>query len=81
MDKERAKNLGTESEQGEPIETPCDDSAQKSSRLFTTPDGAPALPEPIESPCDNERRTEKPVKSATVNKRSKTAKKGEIAFD
>ena len=76
MDKERAKHLGNESEQGDTVATPCDDTTTSA-----TPDGAPALPEPIESPCDNERRTEKPIKSDSVKRRSKTAKKGEIAFE
>lgn len=81
LDKERAKHLGNNSEQGEPIETPCDDSAQKSSPQITTLEGAPTLSEPIESPCDNGRGVKSTAEHTSVKKRNKTAKKGEIAFD
>lgn len=80
MDKERAKHLGNESEQGEPIETPCDDTP-KGSQPSATPEGAPALSEPIESPCDNGQRAKRPTSDTPIKKRSKTANKGEIAFD
>ena len=81
MDKERAKHLGHESEQGDTDTTPCDDSAQKSIQFFATPDRAPALSEPPKSPCDNGPRAKRPTSDTSVKKRSKTANKGEIAFD
>ena len=80
LDKERAKHLGNQSEEGEPSTTPCDDSAQKSSPQITT-STAPALPEPIKSTSDNGQRAEQPSKPTPVKKRSKTANKGEIAFE
>lgn len=81
MDKERAKHLGNESEQGEPIETPRDDTPTRASEPSATPEGAPALSEPIESPCDNGPRAKRPTSDTPIKKRSKTANKGEIAFD
>lgn len=81
MDKERAKHLGNESEQGEPIETPRDDTPTRASEPSATPEGAPALSEPIESPCDNGQRAKRPTSDTPIKKRSKTANKGEIAFD
>lgn len=81
MDKERAKHLGNESEEGEPIETPRDDTPTRASEPSATPEGAPALSEPIESPCDNGRRAKRPTSDTPIKKRSKTANKGEIAFD
>lgn len=81
MDKERAKHLGNESEQGEPIETPRDDTPTRASEPSATPEGAPALSEPIESPCDNGQRAKRPTSDIPIKKRSKTANKGEIAFD
>lgn len=81
MDKERAKHLGNESEEGEPIETPRDDTPTRASEPSATPEGAPALSEPIESPCDNGQRAKRPTSDTPIKKRSKTANKGEIAFD
>ena len=81
LDKERAKHLSNDSDEGEPSTTPRDDSAQKSSQLFATPERAQTLSEPIKSPSDNGRRTKQPAEPASVKKRSKTANKGEIAFD
>lgn len=81
MDKERAKHLGHESEEGEPSTTPCDDTAQKGSSPSATPDRAPTLSESPKSPCDNGRGTKPTTSDTSVKKRSKTAKKGEIAFD
>lgn len=81
MDKERAKHLGNESEQGEPIETPRDDTPTRAGEPSATPEGAPALSEPIESPCDNGPRAKRPTSDTPIKKRSKTANKGEIAFD
>ena len=80
LDKERAKHLGNDSDEGNTDTTPRDD---------TTPSGnepspasaAPTLSEPIASPCDNGRRAKQPTQPASVKKRSKTANKGEIAFN
>ena len=80
MDKERAKHLGNESDEDDTGTTPCDDTTTRRSEPSATR-SAPALSEPIESPCDNGRRIEQPTSTASVKKRSKTAKKGEIAFD
>ena len=80
MDKERAKHLGNKSDEGEPSTTPCDDTTQKSSQFFAT-SGAPALSEPIAATSDNGQRAEQPPEPTSVRKRSKTAKKGEIAFN
>ena len=81
MDKERAKHLGNESEEGDSSPTPCDDTTQKGSSPSATPERAPALSEPIESPCDTGQRAKRTAGDASVKKRSKTANKGEIAFD
>ena len=80
MDKERAKHLGNQSEEGEPSTTPRDDTTASASEPSASPERAPALSEPIESPCDNGQRAKKPTESTPVKKRSKTANKGEIAF-
>lgn len=83
MDKERAKHLGNNSDEGEPSTTPCDDKTASGSSPSATI-ATPALSEPIESPCDNGQRASKPSKPSKpepVKKRSKTANKGEIAFD
>ena len=79
MDKERAKHLGNESEQGEPSPTPCDDTATRANEPSTT-SAATALSEPTESPSDNGRRAKRPTSDTSVKKRNKTANKGEIAF-
>ena len=83
MDKERSKHLGNDSEAVDTDTTPCDDTTTREREPSATSAtrSAPALSEPIESPCDNGRRIEKPTSTASVKKRSKTAKKGEIAFD
>lgn len=83
MDKERAKHLGNESVEGEPSTTPSDDTTTRGNEPSPTI-ATPALSEPIESPCDNGQRASKPSKPSKpepVKKRSKTANKGEIAFD
>ena len=80
MDKERAKHLGNESDEGDPGTTPCDDTPTRGREPSAT-STAPALSEPIELPRDNGRRAERPTSTDSVKKRSKTAKKGEIAFD
>lgn len=80
LDKERAKHLGNDSDAGDTDTTPRDD---------TTPSGnepspasaTPTLSEPIASPCDDGRRAKQPTQPASVKKRSKTANKGEIAFN
>ena len=82
MDKERAKHLGNDSEEGDTGTTPCDDtptSENDPSETSTTP----ILSEPITSPRDNGQRASKtaePDKPETVKNRSKTANKGEIHF-
>lgn len=81
MDKERAKHLGHDSVEGEPSATPCNDTPTSGSEPSPTPDRAPALPEPIESRRDNGQRATATTDATSVKKRSKTAKKGEIAFD
>lgn len=81
MDKERAKHLGNESDEGDTSTTPCDDTPTRASEPSATPEGAPALSEPIESPCDNGQRAKRPTSDTPIKKRSKTANKGEIAFD
>ena len=80
MDKERAKHLGNESEEGDTGTTPCDDTTTRANEPSAT-STAPALPEPIESNRDNGQRAKRTTIDTSVKKRSKTAKKGEIAFD
>ena len=80
MDKERSKHLGNDSEEGDTGTTPCDDTTTKGSSPSATR-SAPALSEPIESPCDSGQRAKRPTSTDSVKKRSKTAKKGEIAFE
>ena len=79
MDKERAKHLGNESEEGEPGATPCDDTPTLANEPSAT-SAAPALSEPIESPSNMGQRATRTTSDASVKKRNKTAKKGEIAF-
>lgn len=79
MDKERAKHLGHDSEESEPSTTPRDDSPTSGSQPSPT-STASTLSEPIESPSDNGQRAKRPTSDTSVKKRSKTAKKGEIAF-
>lgn len=79
MDKERAKHLGHDSDEGEPSTTPRDDSPTSGSQPSPT-STASTLSEPIESPSDNGQRAKRPTSDTSVKKRSKTAKKGEIAF-
>ena len=81
MDKERAKHLGNDSEPGDTGTTPCDNTTTRGNEPSQTPDRAPALSEPIKSPCNDRRGAEQPPKPTPVKKRSKTAKKGEIAFE
>ena len=80
MDKERAKHLGNNSDEGDTGTTPCDDTTTCGREPSATR-STPALSDPIKSPCDNGRRIERPAETNSVKKRSKTAKKGEIAFD
>ena len=83
MDKERAKHLGNNSDEGEPGATPCDDTPTRANDPSETPSGATALSEPTQSPSDNGQRASKtaePDKPETVKNRSKTANKGEIHF-
>ena len=80
MDKERAKHLGNESDADDTVTTPCDDTTTRGREPSAT-STAPALSDPIESPRDDGRRTERAPSPTSVKKRSKTAKKGEIAFD
>lgn len=80
MDKERAKHLGNESAEGEPIETPCDNTTTRANEPSTT-SAATALSEPTESPSDNGQRAKRTTGDTSVKKRSKTANKGEIAFE
>ena len=80
MDKERAKHLGNESEADDTGTTPCDDTTTREREPSAT-STAPALSDPIESPCDDRQRATQPPSPTSVKKRSKTAKKGEIAFD
>lgn len=79
MDKERAKHLGNDSNEGEPSTTTCNDTTPSGSQPSAT-STASTLSEPIESPCDNGRGTKRPTSDTSVKKRSKTANKGEIAF-
>ena len=81
MDKERAKHLGNDSEPDDTGTTPCDNTTTRGNEPSQTPDRAPALSEPIKSPCNDRRGAEQPPKPTPVKKRSKTAKKGEIAFE
>lgn len=79
MDKERAKHLGHDSEESDTSTTPRDDSPTSGSQPSPT-STASTLSEPIESPSDNGQRAKRPTSDTSVKKRSKTAKKGEIAF-
>lgn len=81
LDKERTKHLGHDSDADNTSTTPCDNSTPSASDTSTT-SAAPALSGPIESPSDDEQRVGKSVSaSPSVKKRSKTANKGEIAFN
>lgn len=84
MDKERAKHLGNESDESDTSTTPSDDTTTKGSSpsaTSATPDRAPILSEPPTAPCDDGQRATRTTSDNSVKKRSKTAKKGEIAFD
>lgn len=80
MDRERAKHLGHESDEGDPDPTPCDDTTTRADEPIPT-SAAPALSEPIAATSDNGQRAKQPAGDASVKKRNKTDKKGEIAFD
>lgn len=80
LDKERAKHLGDNSDEGDTGATPRDDTTPSRSQPSATIT-APTLSEPTESPCDNGQRAKQPAQPTSVKKRSKTANKGEIAFD
>lgn len=80
LDKERAKHLGNDSEEGDQGATPCDDTTTSGNEPSPT-STAPVLSEPTSRACDDEQRAKRPTDPTSVKKRSKTAKKGEIAFD
>lgn len=80
LDKERAKHLGNDSEEGDQGATPCYDTTTSGNEPSPT-STAPALSEPTSIPCNDEQRAKRPTDPTSVKKRSKTAKKGEIAFD
>lgn len=80
LDKERAKHLGNNSDEGDISTTPCDDKTASGKEPSPT-STATTLSEPIESPRDNGQRAKQPARDTSVRKRSKTANKGEIAFD
>lgn len=83
IDKERAKHLGTNSEESDNSPTPCDDTTTSGNEPSPTsePSRATTLQQPIETPCDNGQRAKRPTSDTSVRKRNKTANKGEIAFD
>ena len=80
LDKERAKHLGNDSDAGDTDTTPRDDKTPSGNEPSPA-SAAPTLSEPIASPCDDGRRAKQPTQPASVKKRSKTANKGEIAFN
>lgn len=80
LDKERAKHLGNNSDADDPGETPCEDTTTSGHEPSPTRT-ATTLSEPTESPSDNGQRAKQPTQPTSVKKRSKTANKGEIAFD
>lgn len=80
LDKERAKHLGNNSDEGDISTTPSDDKTASGKEPSPTRT-ATTLSEPIEAPCDNGQRAKRPACDTSVRKRSKTANKGEIAFD
>lgn len=80
LDKERAKHLGNDSDAGDPITTPCDDTTTSGNEPSPT-SPTPALSEPTSTPSDDGQRAKRPTDATSVKKRSKTANKGEIAFD
>ena len=79
LDKERAKHLGNDSNEGDNSTTPRDDTPTSGNEPSPTR-AATTLSEPIESPSDNGQRAERPSRDTSVKKRNKTANKGEIAF-
>ena len=79
MDKERAKHLGNESNEGDTDTTPCDNTTQKGSSPSATI-AATTLSEPTTAVSDNGQRAQRTTSDNSVKKRNKTAKKGEIAF-
>lgn len=81
MDKERAKHFGNDSDEGDTSATPCDDKTASGNDPSETASGAPTLQQPIETPCDNGQRAKRTTSDTSVRKRSKTANKGEIAFN
>lgn len=80
LDKERARHLGNSSEADDPCTTPFDDTTASGKDPSAT-SRTSTLSEPIESPCDNGQQAKRTTSTAAVKKRSKTANKGEIAFD
>ena len=79
MDKERAKNLGNESVEGDTSTTHSDDTPTRANEPSPT-NGAPTLSEPTTAAIDNGQRAQRSADANSVKKRNKTAKKGEIAF-
>lgn len=80
LDKERAKHLGNNSDEGDSSTTPCDDKTASGNEPSPT-SAATTLSEPTKSPRDNGQRAERTTSDTSVKKRSKTANKGEIAFN
>lgn len=80
LDKERAKHLGNNSDEGDTDTTPCDDTTTRANEPSPTR-STTTLSEPIESPRDDGQRAKRSAVDTAVKKRSKTANKGEIAFD
>ena len=81
LDKERAKHLGNESNEGDTDTTHCDNQEASGNDPSETTSGAPTLQQPIATPCDNGQRAKRTTSDTSVKKRSKTANKGEIAFN
>lgn len=81
LDKERAKHLGNDSDEGDTVTTPSDDKTASGNDPSETASGSPTLSEPTKSPSDNGQRAKRTTSDTSVRKRSKTANKGEIAFD
>ena len=79
MDKERDKHLGNASDEGDLSTTPRDDTTTRGNEPSPT-SAASALSEPTKSHSDIGQRAARTAGDASVKKRDKTAKKGEIAF-
>lgn len=83
LDKERAKHLGNNGDEGDTGTTLRDDTTASGNEPSPTsePSRETTLSGPIESPRDNGQRAKRATSDTSVKKRSKTANKGEIAFD